>query len=381
MSISLFICDTPFQVLTSLYILQAHHNGRPGDFILTDNMAGAGSLARTLGESSLARDVFVADVKHGNSDTLAEKARYARDLFKSFDSRWVCPMAGRSYDTLYVRNFAHPVAVSAYSYFKAKNDSLRLVVYDEGYSNYSRDFWFESLGSGAHQAASCLARVFCGKQDTFANISMALLYVPGLLDFELPFPIRSLLPLGFCAGASFVDDVNRVFGFNRERLADQFGSCRRTSCSSATRRLFIFFEESFAVDRGNDADLKILGDIVEIVGKGNILVKLHPRSSEDRFTPLGYRVMEKASYPWEVFALNAPDDCDLTLISFSSGSLLNYHFLVDRAMRSVFLYDLYPDACQTLGEDVRGFFEGFLELYPAGISVPKNRNELCEALA
>ena len=369
---NLFICDTPFHVLTSLIIASGEHTNGANDFILTDNMSNVYSLADSLSKSSLADNAYVAKTKHAYGNPIHNKVEYFRDIFESFSLRWDFPTASKTYNSLFVRNYRDPIAVSAYSYFKEKNDDLSFVVYDEGYSSYTQDYWTANQTSAPHKAAEFIARVFRGKQDTSAHISKALLYTPQFLDFKLPFPAISLLPPDFQLDGCIISEI--IFGFDPSFFNEIAGK-------NEGARKYLFFEESFATDRGNDADLGILDEVAEIVGKENVFVKLHPRTSIDRFTPLGYAVLKGANYPWEVCALNAPKECPLTLVSFSSGSLLNYHFICDRAIKSVFLYELYPDACQTMDDDVKRFFAKFISRYPEGVSVPATKAELREALS
>ena len=67
--------------------------------------------------------------------------------------------------------------------------------------------------------------------------------------------------------------------------------------------------------------MKIVNDIVAIVGKENLIVKLHPRTKHDRFRPLGIRTNRHTNIPWELIVWNHLHNSPI-LISVASGSLI-----------------------------------------------------------
>lgn len=372
----LFICDTPFQVMASLLLSWSHSDSSADDYIVTDNMPGAEDAARRLSCLDSVRDARVAHVKHVHASSFEKKAGYLLDLILPYELRWSEVFCGEAYEDLYVRNYADPFSVSAYSHFLRANSAVSLHVYDEGYSNYSRRFWQpDKRFSFLHSAAERIARML-GKRFPAENIGTVHLFDPDMLRFELPFPVEKLAVERFSLDESKLNDLNKAFGFrkNSDAVLDFVND------DSIVGTKYLFFEESFAEDSGNEDDLGVLNEISEIVGMNNILVKLHPRSTRDRFSPLGYRVVESAGYPWEVVALNVPRDSDVVLVSYSSGSLLNYHFLCDARMRSVLLFDLFPGVCHALDDDEKRFFRDFQMRYSESVSIPSSKGQLLEAL-
>lgn len=372
----LFICDTPFQVMSALLLAWGNLESSEIDCIVTDNMPGAAGVTKRLTRVVSVRDARAAHVKHTDSSRLANKMGYLHDLIMPFNLRWPdCPRE-RRYEALFVRNYSHPFAVSAYSYYARVNEDIRLKVYDEGYSTYSRRFWTPEAGMSAlHVASGVLARRL-GRRGTFEHIDSAYLYEPELLRLRLPFPVGRLLPNGFRIDGFMLKELNAVFGFERE--SDPIVSFIQGD--SAAGRKYIYFEECFATDTGNQDDLKVVDAIARAVGKDRMLIKLHPRTVRDRFTPLGYTTVQSHGYPWEIVVLNLPADADVMLISLSSGSLLNYRFLCDRSIRSIFLYGLFPGLCHSLDDDERRFFEDCRKRSRGAIAIPTTHDELMEAL-
>lgn len=372
----LFICDTPFQVMAALLLSWTQRDYSDNDFIVTDNMPGAAEIAKRLSNLNSVRDACIAHVNHKKAIDLEKKLEYLLDFIMPFGVRWHDVFYDRVYDSLYVRNYADPFAVSAYNHYRQTNSAISLRIYDEGYSTYSRRFWQpDQYLSPLHSFAERLARTF-GRQFPADNIESVRLLDPDMLRFELPFPVERMIPEHFPLDEGMLDDLNLVFGFHGN--SDAILNFINDESINGTK--YLFFEESFAVDCGNEDDFKVLKEISEIVGMKNILVKLHPRSETDRFSSLGYRVVGSAGYPWEIVALNIPCDSDVVLISCSSGSLLNYRFLCDKRMRSILLFELFQRADNALDEDEQHFFRDFCAKYSGSISIPTSYPQLLEAL-
>ena len=70
---------------------------------------------------------------------------------------------------------------------------------------------------------------------------------------------------------------------------------------------YIFMETSLFDMNIMSNELEIFETIAKFVGKENIIVKRHPRNRVDRFSSLGYKVMEESSVPWEVIILENHD--------------------------------------------------------------------------
>ena len=84
---------------------------------------------------------------------------------------------------------------------------------------------------------------------------------------------------------------------------------------------YIFFEESFFCDNKGIDDMDLILNIAEIVGKENLMVKLHPRNKVDRFKEYGITTNKTIGIPWEVIQMNN-DFSNKVFLTISSGSVL-----------------------------------------------------------
>lgn len=66
---------------------------------------------------------------------------------------------------------------------------------------------------------------------------------------------------------------------------------------------YVFFEECYIRNKHTVNDLEVLEEIASLVGKENIIVRLHPKTEVDRFTPFGFIVAPQDGSLWELMCL------------------------------------------------------------------------------
>ena len=139
-----------------------------------------------------------------------------------------------------------------------------------------------------------------------SNLCELLVYAPDLCEFTMDIPINKIPTIN-------KDDkkVQKIFNMIFEP-------------SPLPPQKYIFFEGGAFQDWLPTLDIEILEQIAEIVGKNNILVKLHPRTQSDRFTRRGYTVMTQENVPWEVYALNESLENRVCLSNASTAALTLY---------------------------------------------------------
>ncbi len=164
---------------------------------------------------------------------------------------------------------------------------------------------------------------------------------------------------------ALVATLNSVFGYQPIAIEEQF----------------IFFEDCYANDGHRINDLELLEEVAHIVGKENISVKLHPRSRKDRFTPLGYKVMDVVSAPWEIIHMNQAQN-DKVLMSVASGTLISTMHLFEQQGTVVLLHHLMDADEYVKKVAINDNFELFLERAQNDtIIVPDSFEELKEFMS
>lgn len=361
---NLFICETPFQILVALFMIYDSLSTDTNDFVIVDTMVDYKGLAERLSNHPLVNYAYAAETKKKYENYYA-KIGMIKDMFYSFPKRWNYDVSWTEYDYIYCRNYTTIITEAAFRYFKRKNSELKLVIMDEGYSSYLSEFWnsYNNI-SFLHKLSGLILNR--QKDYVYRNITEARFFMPELFHVKLPFQTKRILRKNFTLDVVQKAEINQVFCYRENDEVDE--------------NTFIFFEECFSFDNGNSNDLQIIEDLARFIGRDRIVIKLHPRSQQDRFSGLGYKVMKKAQYPWEVFAINN-EKKKITLLAFSSGALMNYLFFSRSNMKSILLYKMFPDIYEhMMGSEIKQWFEEFANRYKTYISTPSSVEELKELI-
>lgn len=106
------------------------------------------------------------------------------------------------------------------------------------------------------------------------------------------------------------------------------------------REKYLFFPSILDLEGGAPiGELDLAVKLAEKVGIDNLIVKVHPRDSVDRFLQKGLHVDTNSFSPWEAIQLNG-DFSDKIFITAISGSVLSINALLDKSPRVIFLYKM-----------------------------------------
>lgn len=130
---------------------------------------------------------------------------------------------------------------------------------------------------------------------------------------------------------------------------------------------YIFFENCFSDNGSTQDDFPLILKIAEIVGKENLLIKLHPRSVFDRFAPYGIKTNSKTAIPWEALFL-CQDFSDRVFITINSGSVISPIILFNESIKTFFLSKIVNFE---IDPNQSSFLHAFLQKYePENFSFP-----------
>jgi hypothetical protein len=100
---------------------------------------------------------------------------------------------------------------------------------------------------------------------------------------------------------------------------------------------YIFLTDSFASLKDDDI-VEVALNVAEIVGKNNMIVKLHPRSKDkERFLENGFKLFPKCEFPFELYLKN--NDCsNKILIARYTSSVLSGYIWGAKEPLKLFIY-------------------------------------------
>ena len=312
----LFFCNTYYQIIVAVQMMLTVKKGDKGTVILTDQSAGAEQIAEKLRSTGIFENVFFLPAKVIPAQvTPAYKVKaLARGVFgslpKGMDKQ-------QKFDELIGFNMdmaTHDVFAGLYN----MNPHIICNSMEEGLLSYETP-WSDS---GLMRMIWKVRHVL-GKKNLRENIKKFYCFNPAVYKGSLeavPIPkieksnaqLLAALDAVFLAGKS-LEPYDRKYIF--------------LSC--------VYDQEGGEPIGELDAAMQIAG----LVGKENLLVKVHPRDNVSRFVEAGLTVDRNSSVPWEVICINK-DFSRHVFITTLSGSVLNVGALLANAPLSYYCYPL-----------------------------------------
>ncbi len=114
--------------------------------------------------------------------------------------------------------------------------------------------------------------------------------------------------------------------------------------STAYSEKYIYFTSVYDFEGGTPiGEFEIVKRVGEMVGKDNLLIKMHPRDTRGLYEKEGFKVDKNSSVPWEAIQLSS-DFSDKVFLSTTSGSVLAGSLLSEKPVKTIYMYNFcYAD--------------------------------------
>lgn len=344
----LMICNTPFQIFVATWLRMTYFKNDCVDIVISNHMSHVESLVLGIKKSGVFNYLYKVDSRKFSYDVSAmcylnqiEINIYPFRLLNTY----IC--LNKCYDIICSSNLdrftqlIHFAIINSRNYL-ISNREVQFYLYEEGISTYSKltETFYKNTES------KYLKNIFRAKKYIYKNISGAFFFNPECLMWKPDCPIIQMQPV--YDNKEFKDKINIIFNYNS--IEDQYD------------KKYIFMEESFYADGYKIDDIKLLSKIAQKVGQENIIVKIHPRNSENRFEKLGYKTNKNTIIPWEVIALNQ-DFNEKILLTIASASILNPIRLFNKDTKAYSFYkciENIPDILKgDLWDTTKTFYDKF----------------------
>lgn len=351
----LFSCSNPYQIMiAALLKLQLSGEEDVAEIIITDTFNGYDEVAARIRNTDYFNSVYLINVKDIIvAKTLTAKANKVSFLlaYKKRLSRIIGHP--EKYDALFFNN-EDIYIFNLISFLRLSNPNCRICRYEEGYSSYTN---LESSSPNSKKIVDYRNRF----QEKRISTEWDEFYVfePDMLMKPYASVIRRI-DRKFSAEASYKDFVLSVFDVNR--VIDDY------------KKKYVIFEESFVNDGFEVDDISLFKKVIEIVGRKNLIVKLHPRSSKNRFADLGVEVKKPDGVPWEAIVL-CSELKDIYLFALGSGSVINSRLLLGTNIKAFLLFKCLEKRPPAFDERFDLFFEKFKDKYGHDVVIPETTQE------
>jgi len=355
---NVIVCNTLFQIIIAAHLRLTVLRGEFVDIIVSNHTKNSRDITKNIEKLNLFDNViFIKNKKtlqKGNG-VLSKISYGIKRVFETLNNIVVVNKICRknNYDCLLINNISI-FTMLFYKKLLSKNKNTELCLFEEGLGTYSNAYTNADKPNSLH-------RKLINRTGIIANFNKLYLMFPDLLEWSAPNAEIVQLPKINVNDSRFVSTINIIFDI--KEIKDKYD------------KPIIFFEESHFTDGFAVSDIDLVNQIADIVGKENIMIKLHPRTSVNRFKTLGYKTNSDTNIPWEVVALNQ-DLANKTLITISSGSVLSPFLYFGIDIKSISILNCLTEKPGYMKGELGEFMNKIYAKYPDVFYAPQNLNEL-----
>ncbi len=345
---NLFIVNTYFQLITVVNMCLIELKNDCNEILLTDQSVEMEEKYNRLLDLNIFKKLYFIKAKQFNTYSKLKKT------INYIITPRVLMSISNNYDFLYFFNYDYFTTL-VYDKIKKYNSKIKCCKYDEGYISYL----YETKNSKANE----LIRKILNKSDIDNDILYTYLYNPQLLCYETKFNIKNISSLNFNK-ENLLPIYNYIFQYKKNNILEKY----------------IFFEESFFCDGKDIDDMELILKIANIVGRENLLIKLHPRNKIDRFKKYGIKTNKEIGIPWEVIQMNN-DFSDKILMTISSGSVLASRLYFNENIKTFLLFNCTDKMSDMVNDKYLEYLEKVKEnMGMENFYIPNNEKEFLEEL-
>lgn len=252
-------------------------------------------------------------------------------------SFYLSNIANICFDELICYNYNIDI-IGLFSLLYKKNDKVKVSLYEEGILSY--DVKFED---NIHRDFIRIARKILRKKDISDAFSHFYCFYPELYKGSLKVisvPVIS-------TDSKCVDILRNIFSVDKSQM-------------KYTQK-YIYFSSVYDFEGGASiGEYELVKRIIDVVGKDNLMVKMHPRDARDIYEKNGFIVDRNSSIPWEVIQLSE-DFSDKVFMTATSGSVLAGSFMTDNPVTTFYMYKMCDISGNNSAKKTTEFIYNYLQ--------------------
>ncbi len=331
----IFICLTVYQLFNAINMRQnIFEKEDKVDIILIDR-TDFSDISENLKDSKLFNEVYYIkfdDIYKSVLDKFCGSSKSKRETFLSlrldiifYDKMLKYLFKNYSidynYDSIYIANYSR-LANMLYNMVLRRNPTVKLFFYEDGIAEYCKPL--EECKYLKRTKYINFLNTVGVKLVTEKMLSGVYLYQPELSYTYSNFNIIKL-PTIDKENKEYVNTVNAIFNYKNDGYFD---------------RKFILFDQCFSVYNITGNDVELFKKVIDTVGEENVIIKLHPRTKEDRFEDYKNLKRYSGKTPWELIMLNENFN-DKILITINSNAVVTPFNLYKDNCKSIVLQKLF----------------------------------------
>ena len=333
------LCTTYFQMITAIQMRRTLFSEDEFSVVMTDGSNGSQQVSERLRETGIFDEVFFVTRARGAMAEFKSVSQKAERFLNYFIKGSYVSYLTKPYDLFLAYNF-NWYAFMMFNALQQDNRDIKVAKFEEGILSYFVDdhrFEYDYFLKIKKIKRILRQPVMFDKLHTF------YCFYPEFYDGQLS--TAKIPPLEH-DDAWMRDTLCYLFDVDAEKLVYD--------------RKFLYFASMLdsEVVKGESGEFEILKSIVDVVGKDNIMVKLHPReNAPERYHDLGVAIDTNSDVPFEVIQL-VKDFSDKVFITCLSSSTINLATILPRRSKTYLTYGMLPEKVKEMDRIVT-----FVEMY------------------
>ena len=312
------ICNTYYQLIFALQLKKTVYANDYIALLLSDHSKNALSICRNLEQYKCFDEIKYVETK---------SIDYSFSLNPYAGNKAIKQILKKikvdCFDEMLVFNLSKSTYLF-FSHFCKRNIHIKVHRFEEGVLSYNTQICkLIPLTSSLHVNRLIYPLLkFFRKYDMMAKLEKFYCYYPEIYNGNLH---AEKIPL-IQVRSDVAEIVAGAFGVN--------------GCELKYEEKYIFFTSVYDFEGGEAiGELELVRKIADVVGKDNLLIKMHPRDTRTVYADEGFHIDTNSSIPFEAL-LFAHDFSDKVLLTATSGAVLSASLMIENPPKTYYMYPL-----------------------------------------
>lgn len=316
----LIFANTYFQLITAIQLKNTIHKNDEVVVVITDRSNNAVNVYKQLKEYSFFEEIVFINAKNiFKNRSIKDKIQDLIQICWKHENRYsyyLKDIGNLKFDKLIFYNWDLDM-YAVFSILSEINRKIEVSLYEEGVLSYSHivydTFMFKIIR---------LFEKMAGKPTILDNLHTIYCFYPDMYEDDL---IKIKIPQISENDLDLKKLLLSVFNIRNLNRYDKYK--------------YIFFESCYESDGMDIGESEVFLKLAGLVGKENVIIKKHPRSTTSVYEDNKIAVDENSSAPFEIIQL-AKDLSHHIFVSTISGSTVSANAIVNNPATIIFIYPL-----------------------------------------
>lgn len=351
----LFLANTPSQLLNAVVLSNTEFRNEKCDLYCTSNIREASFIFREEGCLNEVYEITLLPEKLPRNTKINKTIVRIGNALKLNTIKRNLP----SNPLKYTRMFLAGVGLRNIEIFyaiKKINRSIKLSLFEEGTYEYC------AFGEKKEWGKILFSYIFFGHYYLYESDSLYV-YMPDLVVSEWKNLVVKKIP-SLREQQFLLASINKAFGYKHTNVENYSGKC-------------IILEQAFQNQQFKIQQNELIKRVISYFGKNNVIIKLHPRSSENKYgKDIQYL---NTKQPFEIIALNE-DVSRGIFVSVTSSAITNFKVILNMEPTIIVLYKLFNSKNQVFNANQKFITRVKAICEKNKFYIPDDNDELIEIL-